>query len=88
MIRGAQRNMIVLKTAQSQFFEEAHFFVRRDVDAKNFDLLSEANKIVEGCDIGNGERPRRRKSISANALIFSFGLVLGGFLTMLLVFFC
>ena len=87
MIRGAQRNMIVVKTSDSELFEEAHFFVRREVSAKSFDLLTEADKIIRGDAEDRGEKKRRRCSISVGALIFSSGLVIGAFMMLLLVFF-
>ena len=49
MIRGAKRQMIVLRTGDSKYFDEAYFVVRRDVGdsvADHVDLLNEANRIL------------------------------------------
>ena len=48
MIKGAQKQMIVLRTGSSRYFDEAYFVLRREVRAhrgiKN-DILREAHRI-------------------------------------------
>ena len=34
MIKGAQKQMIVLRTADSRYFDEAYFVLRREIDAR------------------------------------------------------
>ncbi len=52
MVRGAQKQMIVVKTQDSAVFEEAYFVVRANAVAQRLDMLSEANRIVESCGVG------------------------------------
>ena len=50
MIRGAQKQMIVVRTHGSRVFEEACFVIRRgavQADADEGDMLREANHIIE-----------------------------------------
>ena len=75
MIRGAQKQMIVLKTADSQVFEEAYFVLRRGAVGERMDMLAEANRIVDGCGIGK----KRKKQISVKSLVFMLcSFVAGG----------
>lgn len=49
MIKGAQKQMIVIRTGESRYFDEAYFVLRRDVtpDPKlRNDMLLEANRIL------------------------------------------
>ncbi len=50
MLRGAQKQMIVIRTRNSRVFEEAYFVVRRGQSAPpacKEDMLWEANRIIE-----------------------------------------
>lgn len=50
MLKGAQKQMIVVRTRDSRVFEEAHFVIRRGADRQGvdeLDLLWEANRIIE-----------------------------------------
>ena len=50
MLRGAQKQMIVVRTHDSRVFEEACFVIRRSAvqaDADESDILREANHIIE-----------------------------------------
>lgn len=58
MLKGAQKNMIVVKTSDSVLFEEAYFVMRREAFAEKMDLLAEANRIIEGCADGCGKRKK------------------------------
>ena len=48
MIQGAERKMIVVKTSTSSVFEEAYFVVRRDAVRRKTDMITEANRIIDG----------------------------------------
>ena len=67
MLKGAQKKMIVIKTSDSEIFEEAYFVVKGGVERSQPDMVSEANRIIEGC----GEKRRERKSRDMKALIIS-----------------
>lgn len=61
MIRGAKRQVIVVKTEGSRLFEEAYFILRRERASERIDrktLAGEAEKIL--CESAPGVRPRRR----------------------------
>ena len=49
MIKGARKQMIVVRTGDSRFFDEAYFVLREDLKKekqKSTDILSEANRIL------------------------------------------
>ena len=49
MIKGAQKQIIVVKTSASRYFEEAYFVLKNDVTTKKrnrTDLLTEARQIA------------------------------------------
>ena len=79
MIKGAQKKMIVVKTADSEIFEEAYFMVRSGVEKGQSDMVCEANRIIEEC----APRRRGRKKGDLFVLIlpvicFMAGSLLGG----------
>lgn len=50
MLRGSQKQMIVVRTRNSRMFEEAYFVMRRGAGrdiADEADMLWEANRIIE-----------------------------------------
>ena len=88
MLRGAQKKMIVMRTHNSRMFEEAYFVMRQNVDTPDpvtpvgeSDILTEANRILEGSLAGYGRerhaRERSRLRLS-RALWFVGGLLTGG----------
>ena len=92
MLRGARKNMIVVRTRDSRVFEEAYFVMRRDNSLSAMDeadMLWEANRILENALPANG-----KKALSAHGeevrrrwrgiLWFCAGLLSGGGATGLL----
>jgi hypothetical protein len=93
MIRGAEKRMIVVRTRDSRMFEEAYFVVRpraeRCMDSE-FDMLSEANRILENslngvnCEAARaGEAFRGNSSLTRGGRLrglvwFALGLLTGG----------
>ena len=64
MIKGAQKQMIVVRTGNSPYFDEAYFVLRRDIRPEKQerpDILSEANRILHESGGGNGRRSAWRK---------------------------
>ena len=62
-IRGIQKRMIVLKTAESRYFDEAYFLIRREAEPQGYlpnDMLLEANRILRGCLSEGIEEPKKR----------------------------
>ena len=79
MIKGAQKRMIVVKTADSAIFEEVHFVMRRDSSAERMDMLAEANRIIESCDCSKKRgKIRRARGALLSLCVFMCGGVAGG----------
>lgn len=81
MIKGAQKQMVVVKINDSDVFEEAYFVLRRGAGAVRMDMISEANRIVES----SGVSRKQKKSVNVRAVIVSVvsfvaGSVIGAFL--------
>ncbi len=86
MLKGAKKNMIVVRTRDSRVFEEAYFVMRRDAGGTvtdDSDMLWEANRILENT-IPSAEqtrvypKPTDRGSRLKNLLWFGLGLLSGG----------
>ena len=78
MIKGAQKQMIVLRTANSRYFDEAYFVLRRELPVQkgaSGEMLLEADRILREntADSHVGSRKRKR-----GLLFFCFGFLLGG----------
>ena len=65
MLKGAQKQMIVVKTAENRFFEEAYFVIRPNAKADGEDMVSEAYKVIDACTDKKREKRDRgaKKSI-------------------------
>ena len=81
MIKGAKKQMIVVRTGDSRYFDEAYFVLRKEVKEhprnKN-DILSEANRILEESASVPHEKTRSRL---IRWLFFLAGSLCGGGLT-------
>ena len=65
MIKGCQREMIVVQTQKSKVFEQAYFMLRRESRTlQHGDLLAEANLLVQAVSEGTvvRKRPRGRRA--------------------------
>ena len=59
MIKGCQREMIVMQTGDSPLFESAYFILRRQKPPRGkTDMLAEANRII---GMGSGYLQGRRR---------------------------
>ena len=86
MLRGCQKQMIVLQTPESPLFESAFFVLRREMgEAGKDDMVAEASRIV-----GAGHRVRRRGRLSGCrfAVPFFSGVLLGAGAFALVYFLC
>lgn len=63
MIRGARKQMIVIRTGNSQYFDEAYFVLRRELSngkENQTDILNEANRILSESALDPSKRDRHR----------------------------
>jgi hypothetical protein len=87
MIKGAQKRMIVMKTSESEVFEEAYFVLRRECDRRGDDIVEEANRIIEKCDMKKiGNRRKGFFRILCSVGLFFCGCAVGGGLAVLIIF--
>lgn len=83
MLKGSQRQMIVVQTTKSRYFDGAYFILRREVGTvgeEETDILREANRIFEDSAPGQSEKKRRFSTFFA----FLAGCALGGTVIFLL----
>lgn len=74
MMKGTQKQMVVVKTVGNRYYEEAHFVLRDGqhlADEARTTMLAEANRILDECM----HVPRRRRMRRVTA--FFVGLALG-----------
>lgn len=77
MIKGSQKQLIVLRTGGSRYFDEAYFVLRREVKPSHYsrgDILVEANRILEE-NTPSQRAPKRR--VRRAILCFLCGLICG-----------
>jgi hypothetical protein len=80
MIRGCQREMIVLQTKESALFESAYFVLRRGCRASVCgDMLAESNRIV-----GEGREYFQKRQKRRKILPFLCGFLAGGVIAALI----
>lgn len=85
MIKGAQKQMIVIRTGDSRYFDEAYFVLRREIKStksKQDDMLLEANKILE--EAAPSEKKGRFRHLVRNLLPFAAGILCGGAVAVLI----
>ena len=85
MLKGAQKQMIVVRTRDSRMFEEAYFVVRPEADRAGrdeMDMLWEANRILEtAAPRPRGEtllREEEGRGLLRGLVWFLIGLITGG----------
>ena len=77
MMRGCQRQIIMLKGTDSQIFDEAYFLLRKDFDRARGDegeLVREAERLVAL------NTTRRRVRVVSKWALFAAGMLAGGLL--------
>ena len=78
MVKGAQKQMVVVKINDSDVFEEAYFVVRRGASAIRMDMISEANRIVESSVARSKMKSAAKyRGVAACALSFFIGSLIG-----------
>ena len=87
MIKGAQKQMIVLRTADSRYFDEAYFVLRKELPTPHTttgEMVYEANRILRDCihALPAPVKPKKRGWV-----LFAIGFLLGAVPFALLCFF-
>ncbi len=78
MIKGARKNMIVVKTSDSLVFEEAYFVMRESESRDHDDMITEAGRIIEGCTVKKSKTAKGQfKNMLIGAISFFGGAFLG-----------
>lgn len=78
MVKGAQKQMIVVRTGNSRYFDEAYFVLRRNVRVpcpEQNEMIGEANRILQDCDPSH-RAPR--KKMPRGVVFFLLGILCGG----------
>ena len=77
MLKGCQKNVIMLRATDSDIFEEAFFVLKRDAELdcklKDSDMISEAKRILEA-NTANASI-HRKGNIKSAVICFSVGAV-------------
>lgn len=82
MIKGINKNIVVIKNTGSRYFEEAHFILRNGVSDKGAEdkFLNEAHRIVSSVLIEQGKQSKNRKAalfVLIPILSFAVGIAVG-----------
>lgn len=82
MIKGINKNMVVVKNTGSRYFEEAHFILRDGVcDKKEGNkFLDDAHRIVSSVLTEQGKQSKNKKvmlPILFTVLAFALGIAIG-----------
>lgn len=83
VIKGIQKNMVVVKNTGSRIFEEAYFILREKADSsgKKQDMVTEANRIIAANTLSPEKaltaRRERKKERRRRLLFFFLGILAG-----------
>lgn len=84
MIKGARKQMIVVRTSNSRFFDEAYFVLREEAQSQNqksSDILSEANRILAEITPEASNAPKKQ---NRQWLFFGVGGICGAVLSVII----
>ena len=79
MLKGAQKQMIVIRTGDSRYFDEAYFVLRREVKTPphaEYDMLREANRILAESE--PNPTTQKNRPTPRGILLFLLGILSGG----------
>ena len=88
MVKGIQRQMVMVRTSDSEIFELAYFVLRADIEQKSSSksIMTEANSIVSSvCSDGVREKREKRMRKIGRALLFCAGALCGALVLLVLV---
>ena len=82
VVKGTQRKMIVVRTADSELFDEAYFILRKDNSrygsASEGSMIDEANRIINKSVLSHERERGRSAAISVRELLFYIGGLVSG----------
>ena len=84
MIKGARKEMIVVRTGNSRYFDEAYFVLRDDAQKekqKSTSILDEANRILDEI---TPEFPMSEKKKNRGWMFFAVGTLCGAVLSVII----
>ena len=85
MIKGCQREMIVMQTQDSTLFESAYFILRRQkLPPGKQDMVAEAQRIIGANGGALAKKRKEKRRLGLFALGFFCGAVLASFFILLL----
>lgn len=84
MIRGINRQMVIIKTEKSSIFEAAYFLVRPEASprASRDEMINEANRIISDNNFSSRRKKDEQKRKIKNGIPF---FLWGGALGMLFI---
>ena len=80
MVKGIQRDMVIVRTAESENFEMAYFILRADSQRKSGEksIIDEANSIVSAvCADGARDKSERQRFRRSRVFFFLSGTLCG-----------
>ena len=77
MLKGLNRNVIVVKGNARSRFETVYFIMKKGASSAKKDLADEAQRLIADSEL---IRPRSKQRLSSSAL-FGLGVILGIFLS-------
>ena len=77
MLKGAQKRMIVIKTSDSKFFEEAYFVVKPNCHEDELDMIAEADRIAARF-IDRKKSEKKMRAVGKKNVIFCLCGAIGG----------
>ncbi len=79
MLKGVNRNVLVVRADKNSNFEVAYFVLKRPALGKRGDILKEAGRLVAQ----SGHRYRRGIPMKARFVLFGLGALFGALLSLL-----
>ena len=86
-LKGTQKRMIAIRTAQSSIFEEAYFVLRANIDNGSEDIIAEAEKIISDKDQKNEKSNKITVSRTKLALFCSISFLAGAVISSIFIIF-
>lgn len=87
MVKGTSKRVVVVKSPDPRFFEQAIFILREDLKAKGgSDVLREAQRVADDYVKSYAPEPRKLLSRIPPALLGALGAAAGATVSLLICF--